>query len=239
MLEATQLERPACRCASQAVPEAMPNVSKIKRGAGLALIAVVALFGKTIDSWLIHKELNSKLLALSNSVNATSNISTDVGISSTTHTELRRLQNLSSFYSAIREAEADESARLLSDSLNVDYRLRSLRGDLSTAALTTPQTPTVRDNVRSSLDDIITRAKSASIDITTSQTARTLSGTDSETMTISVKGTYPDIRSWLIEVTDADPQLLLTSAQFRRESRTQGRVTAEIKFVRVEDVVAR
>lgn len=205
---------------------------------GASLIAVLVLLVSAYSAWSAHNELKSRLRTLAGQTEVrNSDSKQSVGGNDEFEADIRRLVLSASAFTAVRQADADAQARLHSSLMDTDYRLRERPG-LPMAMSATDQVVTIRD-VRTSMDNMVARAKLSEIEITTSQTARTSSASEPETITASVKGTYSGVRSWLIEVTDADPELLLSSVQFRRENRGQPRVTAEVKFVRVEPTVAR
>lgn len=83
------------------------------------------------------------------------------------------------------------------------------------------------------LESLVVRAIPLSAEVTASQNAQASgsTGTFGGVIATNVRGAYSEVRSWLIEVTDADTDLLLSSVLFRRESSKHQQIVGELKFI--------
>ena len=205
----------------------------------MALGLVIALLAKLLFAWSTQRELKAQLLALANTPQSEVNHSDSRADTNREHlAELQRILGLSNAHRAIREIEAQGVSHSLADSSGANDR--SKNGDEHPpSSVRASDAQTLGVSERASIDDMVKRARLEGIDVMHSQAAVPLSVLEPHVITTSIKGTFSALRSWLIDVTDADPHLLLNSAQFRRETRDQTRVTAEIKFVRIEPVAVR
>lgn len=219
-----------------------PFFLRTPKAALLFLVAigiVIAVLAKLLLAWSTHRELKAELLALVNTpqprINqADSRVDTDDEHLS----ELRRIAGMSNTHKAIREAEAQGPSPSLADSSGTDERLKD-GGERQPSSVRASDLEPTGVSARTSMDDMVKRAKLHGINVVQSQSPLPMSALEPDVITASMNGTFSALRAWLIDVTDADPHLLLNSAQFRRENRDQTRVTAEIKFVRIEPVAVR
>lgn len=196
----------------------------VKSGLWLTVALLLVVFVQLVATYRTNQELKSELAKLSKAPPDSNPKVAAVGRSEA-ELELVRLGNLSIAHAETRRGSVESNS--------------PIAGDLPQAVAVHPAPLTPSKDSRLWIDDIVVKAKAASIEVTGSQTSRDSSQFESETITVSARGTYTDLRAWLIDVTDSDPLLLLTGVQLRRESRSQPRLSAEVRFTRIDPVGAR
>lgn len=196
----------------------------------LMLALLLVAFVKALSAWSLQHELKAALLALSNPSLAAKRGDENPRPSDENQSELRRLVGSHAAFTTIR---ADGETGHISQSSDSREQLAVGEevSDKKSAAFTQD---VIDKGNRTSLDSIASRAKGAGVELGSSQTTGMPGTSEPQSITMSVKGSYSALRAWLIEITDADPHLLLSGLQIRRERQGQSVVAGEIKFVRID-----
>lgn len=180
----------------------------------LAAISLAATYYLT-GVWLLRQQLHAELESLSSrlvTVNVSRPLAHGDDVAQAEILKLRR-----SVFSVAPSASVDqpESSALSAQSPSLSASSKA------------------RYPSHTALESLVVRALPLRVEVTASQNAQApgSTGTYGDVIATNVRGAYSEVRSWLIEVTDADTDLLLSSVLFRRESSKHLQVVGEIKFV--------
>ena len=203
--------------------------------AALAVLLVIATY-PLVRAWVLNQQLQVEVKSLS------SRISTGIPPKPPVSDVEAEVQKLRRSVLSLARSESADSISMSENSLNAAHSADQsessvipTKGPLSSVSGNTWHPSPL------TLDSFVTRALPLRVEVTASQNAQASSSTGAELDVIvtGVRGIYADVRSWLIEITDADTNVLLSSVQLRRESPKQSHVIGDIRFLRVRPLSGR